>query len=151
MLGGCQMIAQLTADEEVAPYLFHWSGRVLPSELRNWIRTVGIMPPSDLVWLWIETGGGTMFETEEVLCPMKSAINDLDVLTATKLWHGRGLDPQLLVFHQGMCVSAWDHSAGKVRTYSRRDLRALEDARSIDEWYTQIIRAEYAARYGLTP
>ena len=145
------MIAQLVADESAAPNLFSWHGRLHLATVQRWIAKLGVVVPSDLVWLWAHTGGGTMFETEQLLRPVKVDSELIDMEPVNDAVHDRGLAPSHVVFHEGLCISSWDQATQQVCTFSRRDLGPLSEVASLSVWYNRIIRPEFAARYGLCP
>jgi hypothetical protein len=92
-----------------------------------------------------------MFETEQVLRPDGSDSELFDLEPVNDVIHDRGLPADHVVFHDGFCISSWDQSEQQVCTFSSGDLEPLHKMSSIDIWYNDVIRREFAARYGLTP
>ncbi len=144
------MITQLLIDEAESPQLFRWSGRRSSVEVPSWVAEQGFVAPPDLIWLWTYSGGGTMFETEHLLRPLDSESKVLDLVPVSTVCHERGMPTNQLMFHEGFCVSSWDQSAEKVRTFLLDGLEPLGECASLAQWYTGFIRREFADRYGLS-
>ena len=125
-----------------------WNGPVAPDQLFAWGLQRGWNIPSDLSEFWTLTGGGVIFETEALLKPIVPASDDSGVEHATDSLKSRGMPGGLFVFHEGLCFSAVRYEDG---AYVILDERAGVTGRydSFGSWYVQVLRAEYAERYGL--
>lgn len=140
------MIALALEDTHVAPNAFDWNGPLDHAWLIGWLAQRRLNAPADLVALWSFTGGGDMFETEEVLCPSaKDLEHDLEY-RGGQLVAG-GLSEELLVFHAGLYLTAVGRD-GKIVKLDPDTLRPSGSFSSLDDWYADL-RAEYADRYGL--
>jgi hypothetical protein len=126
----------------LAPQAFDWLGGGpvgLSGRLRRW------RVPEDLLSLWAQTGGGDMFETEELLSPTASEHHDLEAVNH-KLWSA-GLPSELLVFHIGLFWTAID-GAQRVIKVDPDHLAPVASFESLSDWYLDL-RSEYARKYGL--
>jgi hypothetical protein len=131
-------------DSRIAPQVFLWNGRPNADHLYQRIAELGWTVPSDIVAFWIETGGGDVFETEELLCPTQQNYEDLT-------WPARqaGLPEDWVVFHIGWGTSVVRQSTVDFAVVEINTHRVRHVYRSFDEWYRRYLRAEYATRYGL--
>jgi hypothetical protein len=139
------MIEALDQDLRVAPNAFDWRGSTEVARVRQWLESHGHAAPDDLVSLWAMTGGGDMFETEEILAPTGVGDHDLEAVNR-RLWDS-GLSERLLVFHSGLHLTAIDPN----RRIIRIDPDSLEPTgsfSSLSAWYGDL-RREYARTYGL--
>lgn len=139
------MIDSFEQDVRFAPNAFDWRGSTEVSSLTEWLQAHGRRVPEDLVKLWAQTGGGDMFETEEVLSPTAKGDHNLEAVNR-RLW-AAGLAEELLVFHSGLYLTAIDSNERVVRIDPDR-LVPVGFFGSIDNWYNDI-RGEYARSYGL--
>src|SRR5262249_52431236 len=101
----------------------------------GWLEDLGIGVPSTLRQLWIVTGGGVLFETEEVLGPHSEPPAYLTVSPVPAL-----------VFHEGFVQSGVTPTTGEFVICSR--VGQLKRVRSLAAWYLAL-RDEFAERYGL--
>lgn len=139
----------LLRDAAAAPRLFHWNGPIESSELSAWCRQNQIEPPVDLLDAWAITGGGTMFETEDLWAPRADPLGE-DIRSVNIGLHAHGLAPRFVAFHTGLWVSAIDRADGSLAVLVPQTFSVLQRWRTFDDWYGGAVRAEYAARYGLT-
>lgn len=139
------MTSSFEQDLRFAPNAFNWRGSTEVEPITEWLEAHGRHVPQDLIRLWARTGGGDMFETEEVLSPTATGDHDLEAVNR-RLW-AAGLAEELLVFHLGLYVTAVDLSERVVRIDPDR-LEPVGFFNSIDDWYADL-RAEYARSYGL--
>ncbi len=131
------------------PTLFWWAGAPDPDRLRAAVAALGADVPPDLLAFWSETGGGEMFESEDLLSPLGST-DLLGGVAEQTAWHRTlGLPPGLL-FHEGGArfCSAVRSTDGRYVTL-RRDYVVAEAFGSFDEWFRVVLLSEYAERYGL--
>ncbi len=93
-----------------------------------------------------------MFESETILRPEIDGTDGEGVEMMNEFLRSKGLPAQYLVFSTGAFLSAVRQSDGHIvwlgddNGYTER----LEFG-SLEEWYRQLVRAEYAERYGLAP
>jgi len=139
------MIDSFEQDLRFAPNAFDWRGSTEVGPLMEWLEAHGRRVPKDLIGLWAQTGGGDMFETEEVLSPTATGDHDLEAVNR-RLW-ASGLAEDLLVFHSGLFMTAIDSNERIVRIDPDR-LEPVAFFGSIDDWYADL-RGEYARSYGL--
>jgi hypothetical protein len=141
------MVDQLQRDAAEAPNGFDFLGPVPVERLERWAATHHLAIPHDLLDLWALTGGGDLFETEELFCP--DARNDHDISPVNQRLRRQGLPPDLLVFHSGLTLTAAATSGALVELdpHTCAVRRAIA---SLDDWYTDL-RSEYAETYGLSP
>jgi hypothetical protein len=139
------MIEQFDDDVRFAPNAFDWRGGSSVGEVTEWLETHRRRVPADLIALWARTGGGDMFETEEVLAPTGLGDHDLEAVNR-RLW-AAGLAEDLLVFHSGLYLTAIDGDGRIVRVDPDR-LEPVGTFDSINAWYADL-RREYARSYGL--
>lgn len=127
-------VAELDAlhhDALKRPELFRWEGALERRAVEEWIGREGLVVPCSLQELWIETGGGTLFETEELLAPFG---DELPFLRARRM----------LIFHQGICDSAVDQSTGGLVLLGHSGATPVRD---LAAWYF-VLRDEFGDRYG---
>jgi len=139
------MIACFEEDVRFAPNAFDWRGSTDLNVLHEWLASRNRTVPEELVELWGRTGGGDMFETEEILSPFASGDHDLEAVNR-RLW-AAGLSEDLLVFHSGLYLTAVDSKAQIVRV-DPDHLEPDGGFGSIEDWYRDL-RREYARTYGL--
>lgn len=143
------MNSLILADALVAPHLFQWNGAIDAELLVMWVQRHHWFIPTDLLEFWQLTGGGQVFETETFLSPVTD--NPEDSAEAVSRWHRQqGMLASLLIFHEGLQLSAVN-TTGESDPYVSLELDRTVSHRypSLDDWYTQVLRAEYSARYGL--
>jgi len=141
----------LESDQVRRPELFVWNAPIPERALREWISARSWVVPNDLLVLWSLTGGGTIFESETIFAPWGDPLPDSCVDSATKRLRSLGLPERYLVFHEGgVGVSAVEQPEGSLVLLTPERSFAREGTfRSLDDWYIAVVRAEYAARYGL--
>jgi hypothetical protein len=141
------MSLQIFADADARPRLFRWHEPIDPERIAEWLRTHNYVVPESLAQFWETTGGGDLFESETVFAPRDHADDDID----DENDHLRtvGLPNHLLAFHRGYTVCAIDQRTNEFVelepvTFSERRRYA-----TLDEWYADVLRQEFAERYGL--
>lgn len=144
-------MGRLTTDAMSRPDLFHWNGALEWAWLLGWLRARGLEEhcPRELVAFWQETGGGDLFESETILGPRGDPEMGDDWDAVNRDFQSRGMQAHCLVFHVGMLVSAVDMRAGDFVELAPSDCHVLRRFTSLDVWYEETLRAEYAARYHL--
>jgi hypothetical protein len=144
------MTRSLLMDSKDYPQLFRWNGGVAAAVLDAWLVGRGWTVPPELMEIWTELGGGDIFETETLLQPASDGADD-DVDAENEQLISVGLPPELMAFHRGFCTSAIDQSSAEVVALDSGTLREIARFGSMEEWYCQLIRREYADRYRLRP
>ena len=135
---------QVLEDAKRKPLLFVWNGPQDRSAVHNRLVAGGWKVPDDLLAFWMETGGGDVFETEEILCPTREEFDSM-----METLQARGLSTRWLVFHVGLGVSAVRQPSGDIVVLDSTSLTPLETYATFDAWYCGYVRREYGARYGL--
>ena len=151
------MLGRLLTDATIRSTLFIWNGAITPERLDAWALANRWRLPDDLRAFWVATGGGEMFESETMLGPFVDAVKgnaahltETDVVGPNQRYHGAGLDEHLLVFHEGLGVTCCDLRMGRYHLIEDRPpFQIRESYPNFADWYDGLIRAEYAARYGL--
>lgn len=91
-----------------------------------------------------------MFETETILSPCEQEESGDNVDFVNRVYREQGMPDNYLIFHSGMDdLSAVRLSDGKYVQINRENFEESKVYNSLAEWYTKLIRAEYAFRYGL--
>lgn len=139
------MIEELEHDVRHSPNAFDWCGSIEVARVREWLESHGREASDELIALWATTGGGDMFETEEVLAPTGVDDHDLEAINR-RLW-AAGLPDRLLVFHSGLYLTAIDPDQKIVRVDAEH-LQPTGVFSSLSAWYGDL-RREYARTYGL--
>jgi hypothetical protein len=140
----------LPFDARLLSSVFLWHGSIDHNEIAEWIRRRGWLIPKDLIEFWAATGGGEIFESESVLRPLISPDGQEEVEQVTQWCVHRGMPPGLIVFHQGLGFTATRSGDGMYVSLDT-NFRISGLYSSLDKWYVKVLRAEYAARYGLPP
>ena len=142
-------------DAQSVPGVFHPFGAIPKAELREWLRHNALVLPSDLIELWEATGGGDIFDSETIFRPTVPSIpntcfveDDIEGRNATHAAEGK--PSGFYIFQQGVFLSAIRLSDQKFVTLTEN--YAIENSfGSFDDWYVRTLRAEFGARYGLSP
>lgn len=143
------MNSLILLDAQATPTLFHWNGAVDAAAIKSWLKDRGWSVPPDLLHFWEVTGGGTVYETERLLAPIRFAPSGVDEIFELTTWlQRRGLPAGLVVFHEGMGFTAVRHSDAAYVSLDS-DGQVIGESFDFNHWYTSVIRAEYAARYNL--
>ena len=140
------VIAQLARDADSAPHLFRWTRSSEEDSVREWVNSQRQSVPPDLLDLWIETGGGELFETEDLLCPASTDLYDLVAVNEGR-WK-QGLPHDRLVFHVGIFLTAID-PGGRLLQLDADSETEIGAFSSMDAWYLDL-RATYGEKYGLS-
>jgi hypothetical protein len=141
---------ELRADYGAAPHLFYWREPIPLSALQQWVHESRLLVPDALLDLWHWSGGGDWFDTETILRPEIDGADGDGVETMNQFLQSQGLSDQYLVFNTGAFLSAVRQSDGHIIWLGEANgYRERLDFGSLEEWYTQLVRAEYAEVYGL--
>jgi hypothetical protein len=142
------VIAQLQKDREIRPNLFHFFGAIHIEKLDEWLRQRKLIVPDDLRAFWCETGGGDLFESETILGPFGSEDLGDDVDSVNQAQWQNGMPIDWLVFHTGVGLTVVKMSSGEYANL-QASYEVHETFRSLDDWYNDFVRKEYAPRYSL--
>ena len=141
---------QIIADSITYPRLFRWNGKMLDKDVMDWIHTNSLTPSKDLINLWCCTGGGDFFESETILGPFADITMADDVLSVNRYHWERGMPVESLIFHKGLGgLTASIANLDEVVVLDIEDYQERARYSSMDVWYIESIRSEYAERYGL--
>ena len=145
------MRSLLLEDARRRPDLFIWTGPIPEQKLRTWLRDNELLDrlPDDLIRLWRAVGGGDYFETESILSPLGDVTMGDDVLGVRALMRGQGLEPGFLPFARGAFTAAIDTTTGEYVELGPDFQRPGQRYRTLDDWYLNEPRREFAQRYGL--
>lgn len=136
-------------DSGERPELFDWEGPVSRRRLETLLEQKGWSLPEDLLRFWEQTGGGEIFESEQILGPCGDLTLGDNVFDYNAELAGRGLPDNYCVFHTGMTLSAIRLSDNRYVELDFSDFSERRSFSSLEEWYLHLIRAEYADRYSL--
>jgi hypothetical protein len=145
----------LWRDATQRPKVFEWLGPVDRGALTKWLEAEGIAAPPDLIDLWRVTGGGTLFESEEILVPIAGHERDgsagevPSVVSRTAWYRSRGLDARYVIFEEGLFLSALRQPGGAIVTVDGAALAEETEFGSLDEWYRRTLRDAFGDVYGL--
>ena len=89
-----------------------------------------------------------MFETERVLRPLPVANDEDEIATLTAWCRERGMPSGHVVFHEGFRYTAIRCTDGAYVSFDG-EVQMCGEYISLDHWYTQLLRSEYASKYGL--
>ena len=145
------MIRLLESDQRLRPELFVWNGPIPKERLEVWLRERKLQVPADLVSLWVEKGGGDLFESETILGPFGRADMGDDVDGVNRMFRSRGLDPSYLLIHVGVTLTAIRLRDQAWVTLQPTTYEETGEFDSMEEWYRSVLRIEFAQRYGLPP
>jgi len=134
-------------DARTRPDLFRWNGSIAEADLARWLTVERLTLPRDLLEFWMETGGGDVLETETLLGPLAPLGSGDDVVGTSLMHRAKGMGMDLVVFHVGVGLSAVRSTDGRYLAIDERDYSVTAEFASFDDWYTTLIRAEYAGRY----
>lgn len=140
---------QLRADAEHRPRVFRWYGPVDREAIERWLRQRHVAVPDELVDLWVWTGGGLIFDSEDILRPVLGSEVEDSVEARTEWYRGLGLPQQYLLFQEGLFLSAVRQPDGVVVELDPDTFQEVQTFDSLSEWYLRTLRREFASRYGL--
>ncbi len=144
----------ILADAARRPDLFSWFGAIEEHVLRQWVRTADVCLPEDLLELWRQTGGGDIFESETILRPNAGSVPSNgwvpgdDTHSTNLAYREHGLISEMYVFQEGCFLSAISLTDQSYVVLGPA-FEVLAVYASLDDWYCQTLRKEFAARYGL--
>lgn len=142
---------QLLRDGTAHPTVFRWNGAIPWEKLREWLIAHRLALPYDFIVYLQSTGGGRLFESETLLAPFPLAVPGEDVLSVNRSFRSRGLPPDYLVFHLGLCASAIRLGVGRYVTLSAPPFTEAASFASLHAWYVETLRNRLGPRHGLAP
>jgi hypothetical protein len=140
---------QFHKDRVSRPDLFDLFGKINPENLDAWLSERKLTVPDDLKEFWRETGGCDLFESETILGPFASSDLGDDVDGMNEYLWQKGMPKEWLAFHTGAWLSAVSMLSGEYATLREPSYDTVQKFRSLDDWYENLVREEYASRYGL--
>jgi hypothetical protein len=146
-----KLMSLILCDAQIRPDLFFWNGAIDSTRLRAWLSERNLSIPNDLFDFLLLTGGGNVFETEDLLCPFGSKELGEDFDSVNSFHRSRGLPDNLLIFHIGLGISAIQMAEGLYVSCRESDYSVEHTFQTMEDWYRCTIRREYYGRYGLPP
>ncbi|MFM6209362.1 SMI1/KNR4 family protein [Planktothrix sp.] len=130
------------------PQLFVWNGTIESNQLELWLQEHQLNLPQDLIELWKRTNGGDLFESETILSPFGDDSLGDDIESVNEFHDSQGMSKNYLLFHVGTGLSAVRLTDGY---YVKLDesYQEIAEFQSLDDWYRDELREEYAKRYNL--
>jgi len=140
---------KILEDAATCPEVFVWYGSIPTEDLACWQDQRGLCLPRDLRDLWLQTGGGDIFESETILAP-GATYSWADCFDEVNAQHrDKGMSGDFAIFHIGVVLSAFQVSDGKYTILEEGSYSVLRKYESLDDWYEEELRKEYGDRYGL--
>lgn len=144
------MTLALLDDSSEFPLPFDWRGPVDPAVLSDWLEQNPLWPTPELIELWLATGGGDFFESETILFPFGGHETGDNVVELNHYHHSRGLSDDFMLFYTGAFgLGVVEKRTGDVVVLTEEDYRERFRFKSLDDLYLELIRPEFAERYGL--
>lgn len=106
------------------------------AELDRRLRELDVNPPADLHELWVETGGGVLYQTEYVVSPFATGIANHDFQAVQR----RHADEKLAgpIFHHGVFLSVIRPEGGYRLVFIHEPGRPSRIVPSLDGWYDEV-------------
>jgi hypothetical protein len=140
----------LENDRINRPDLFDFRGPIPSEELDIWLNEHRLVVPDDLKQFWCETGGGELFESETILSPFGRIDLADDVESVNQFHREKGMPAEWVIFHTGLGgLSIVQISSGQYASIREDSYKIERSFTSFEDWYANLIRREYASRYGL--
>lgn len=143
------MFNTLVLDSEKNPSLFEWNEPIDKEDLKNWFDERSLYVPEDLIGFLAATGGGNMFESENILSPYGSPEFGYDIESTNDWYLDNGLSDDLMIFNTGAFLSAIRLSDQKYVLLDSIDYEVESEYENFDHWYINTVRAGFAERYNL--
>jgi hypothetical protein len=140
---------RLFADAALRPLVFRWYGAPEPNVLDEWAAGLKTAVPGELRDLWARTGGGLIFESEEILKPVAGPADEESLEARNEWFRSLGLDDDLLLFEEGLSFSALRRADGAIVTLGREILLPEEEFPTLSDWYQRTLRRSFGWRYDL--
>lgn len=138
----------LMQDSERYPKLFVWNGAISRDRLNIWLQKHNLNLPEDLIAFWEVTGGGDLFESETILSPFGDTYLGDDIDSINEFHYSQAMKRDYLVFHVGTGLSAVCLADGHYVTL-RDNYQELFEFFSLDDWYVEEVRSQFANQYKL--
>lgn len=135
-------------DAIAKPKVFHWNNPIPDDRLDRCLRDRKLVVPEDLKRFWMTTGGGSVFESEDLLGPFGNAQLLADFDGPNDCHRSKGLPADWLLFHTGTWLSAI-RSGEPQYLLLNNHYAIIGEYVNFEQWYRNSIRAEFADRYGL--
>jgi hypothetical protein len=134
---------KILEDAAMRPKLFAWHGAILSEDLACWQNQRDLCLPTDLKDLWLQTGGGDLFESETILAP-ETTVTWADGFDEVNAHHrDKGMPGEFAIFHIELVLSAFRVSDGKYAILDEGGYSVLRVYESLDDWYEEELRKEY--------
>ena len=143
------MNEQFNIDQKSRPDLFQMVGSIPAHSLEAWLSKRNYVVPDDLRQFWSETGGGDIFESETILSPFVRGDLGDDVDSVNDFHRQKGMPANYLIFHTGIDLTAVRMPSGEYLSIREGSYDIQQTFQSLTDWYANLIRREYASRYGL--
>lgn len=138
-----------TRDIEKYPALFEWEGAINQDWLVKWLDKRQLSLPKDIIELWLQKGGGTMFETETLLSPIGNPLLGDSVEAITLQHYQNRLSRDYYVIHTGLVLTGIRLSDGNYVVLDMSTYLPVREYLTLESWYINEIRSEYADRYSI--
>lgn len=136
-------------DSKLRPDLFLWNGALDAEFLDEWLEERDLQLPEDMLEFWKLTGGGNVFESEDLLGPLGAPEFGID-FDATNEWlKNAGMPDEYIAFSSGSFLGALRLSDQKYLLLDSIVFDVLAEYDSLDEWYQNTIRKEFAQQYDM--
>lgn len=149
-----RVMFRVLEDAQLRPQIFCSFNAIPEPELNDWLRRADLVLPTDLVEFWRLTGGGDIFDSETILRPSVSttpnasfAEDGIEQMNAAAAQEGKPAD--LYLFAIGTFRSAIRMSDQKYITLKHGGYIVDKSFNSFNQWYVEVLRAEFGTRYGL--
>jgi hypothetical protein len=136
-------------DAAKRPELFCWAGAIELSVLDSWLRDREWNVPEDLRYFWSQTGGGDFFDGETIFAAFSDLWANDSVDKVYKAQVNAGMPKHYLALHDGLRFSAINLEASTYIFLDEDNYQVQEEFPSMEAWYVQGIRPDFAERYSL--
>jgi len=149
--GLLELTMKLTILDDAAkrPELFCWAGEIEYSVLDSWLKDRGWNVPEDLRYFWSQTGGGDFFDGETIFAPFSDLWANDSVDKVYKTQVNAGMPKHYLALHDGLRFSAVNLLTHKYIFLDGHSYQVQEEFPSLEAWYVQGIRPDFAEGYSL--
>lgn len=143
------MFNKISQDSENYPSLFLWNGTIDEEDIKDWFEDRSLYVPEDLIKFLSATGGGTMFESEDILTPFANPEFGNELESTNDWYQNNGMSEDLLIFNTGAYLSAVRLSDQKYVLLDSIEYEVESEYDSFDEWYQETVRSGFAEQYNL--
>ncbi len=128
------------------------NGKLPPELFADWLSSQGSELPDELIDLLRETGGGDLFESEVVFGPFGNSRLGEHFGDAQTVLRSRGMPDAWIGYHFGaQQCSAYDPVRRLFTVADARSFAVVGTFETLEDWYQDYLRPQYAKAYGLTP